>query len=136
MMIMVEPLPIFAVTDIVDAPNFRCGIRACEIPSVVARVGDKALRIQRFRPACHLFHQVETPRIILDGEFFIAQAPDEYAGVISVAFNDISQLTFCFGRCAEHASLVHDKHAQPVAGIEHCGGRRMMHAACVDSHLL
>ncbi len=54
----------------------------------------------------------------MDPSFFVTDRPHEYAGPAPVPFDEPLKLVHVFGPAVEQSLLIHDQHAQAVAGIQ------------------
>ena len=66
---------------------------------------------------------------VLHGEFLVGDAPDADAGMIAVAADLPSQLRMFSRIAAEQPALVHDHHAETVAGVEQFRRGRIVRGA-------
>jgi len=121
-------VPAAHLNDLIDAGEFIAHRR---------RVGQRTGGIETTDRGLHgCGHSLARGRA-LRAPLLVGKRPDEDAGVIAVAFDEAFKTVGIGGVTAQQAVFVHHQHAQPVAGFEQLGRRRIVRGAIgIAAHLL
>src|SRR5439155_20897854 len=113
-----------ATTGVVEA-HYVNDIRYTSTPGSVHRDSHGASWIETFRQT---LHRGDDSRAALSAllALFIAQRPDNHAGMISIAANQSFELAQAFRVRRHHPRLVHHEHAEAIARVREFGRWRIM----------
>ena len=121
---------------IVPAAHVNDAVEAGEIIAHVGRHGHLAGRVEAVDQVLHGLGHAPARGRGLDA-FLVGDRPDHDAGVVAVAADQAFEAVQVGGVAAQQPVLIHDQHAEPVAGLEQFGRGRVVRGAIgVVAHLL
>ena len=114
---------------IIPAAHFDDGVDAAEHVAFRRGVGDGARRVELLDVILHRARDVRRLRRVLHHELLVGDAPNRDARMIAVAADLVVPLFHVLRIAAHQPALVHDQHAEPVAGVEQFRRGRIVRGA-------